>query len=353
MVTEKFAPGAARRISPLENPNWDGWLASRPDFSFFHGAAWAKVLADTYGFTPRYFCTGDANGTEAVLPLMEVDSWLTGRRGIALPFTDECAPLGADKNAFGKIFAAATAFGKSRGWKYIELRGGRNFFGAEVPASVSFYGHNLDLSGGENVLFEKMDGSVRRAVRKAEKDGVTVEISRSLDAVKIFYSLQCLTRKRHGLPPQPFKFFMNVHRHILSQNQGMIAVASHAGRKIAASVYFFLGGRAIYKYGASDFAQQHLRGSNLVMWAAVKWLARNGVKNLNLGKTSLANEGLRRFKLNLGAREGKIEYVKHDLRQDRFVTEDDKVAGWHNVVFRTMPVFMSRAAGGLLYRHWA
>ncbi|HEY5041200.1 MAG TPA: GNAT family N-acetyltransferase [Verrucomicrobiae bacterium] len=353
MVTEKFAPGAARRINPLEYPSWDALLASRSDFLFFHGTAWAKVLADTYGFVPHYFCTGNMDAPETVLPLMEVDSWLTGRRGIALPFTDGCAPLGADQAAFGKIFEAAMAFGKSRGWKYIECRGGRQMFGEAVPASVSFYGHNLDLSGGENVLFEKMDGSARRAVRKAEKDGVTVEISQSLNAVKVFYSLQCLTRKRHGLPPQPFSFFMNIHRHILSQNQGVIALAGHAGKKIAAAVYFFLGGRAIYKYGASDFAQQHLRGSNLMMWEAVKWLARNRVKTLNLGKTSLANEGLRRFKLHLGSQEDKIEYFRHDLRLNRFVTEGDGVSGWHNVVFRTMPVFMSRAAGGLLYRHWA
>ena len=203
------------------------------------------------------------------------------------------------------------------------------------------------------MMFEKMDGSVRKAVRKAENEGVKVEALQSLDAIRDFYRLQCLTRKRHGLPPQPWAFFVNIHRHIVSQNLGMVAVASHAGRKIAASVYFFMGGRAIYKYGASDFAQQHLRGPNLVMWEAMKWLAQNGVGRLNLGKTSLANEGLRRFKLNLGAHEEIVEYVKFDLRSGRFVTETDGVEGWHNAVFRAMPVLASRAAGSLLYRHWA
>ena len=347
MATEKIAPDAARRINPLENPNWDALLTSRPDFSFFHGAAWLKVLAGGYGFAPHFFSAGNA-----VLPLMEADSWLTGRKGIALPFSDECAPLGADKDSFEKMFTAAVAFGKARGWKSIELRGGKNLFGAEVPASVSFYGHELELSGGEELLFEKMDGSVRRAVRKAEKDGVTVEVLQSLEAMKIFYDLQCLTRKRHGLPPQPWGFFLNIHRHILSQNLGLIAVASHGGKKIAASIYFYLGGRAIYKYGASDFAQQHLRGTNLVMWAAMKWLAANGAKTLDLGKTSLANEGLRRFKLNLGARERTVEYVKFDLRREVFVTEPDGVTGWHNKVFSAMPMWASRVAGQLLYRHW-
>ena len=67
MALEKIAPGAARRLSPLENPNWDALLTSRPDFSFFHGAAWARVLAETYGFTPHYFFSGRAEAWSSVI----------------------------------------------------------------------------------------------------------------------------------------------------------------------------------------------------------------------------------------------------------------------------------------------
>ncbi len=59
-------------------------------------------------------------------------------------------------------------------------------------------------------------------------------------------------------------------------------------------------------------------------------------RRCDLGKTSLANEGLRRFKLNLGAAERLIEYVKFDLRENRFMVETDGVAGWHNRVFRVV-----------------
>ena len=38
-----------------------------------------------------------------LLPLMEVDSWLTGRRGISLPFTDECEPLYPDAESFKNL----------------------------------------------------------------------------------------------------------------------------------------------------------------------------------------------------------------------------------------------------------
>lgn len=302
---------------------------------------------DTYGFVPTWFAADNS-----LLPLMEVDSWLTGRRGIALPFTDECAPLGTAEKDFQPLFQNAVKFGASRRWKSIELRGGRKFF-SEAPASLSFYGHSLDLIADEPQMFEKVAGSARQAVRKAEKDGVTVEVLQSETAVREFYVLQCRTRKRHGLPPQPLVFFLNIWRHILSQNQGMVVLASHGGVKIGGAVCFFLGDRAIYKFGASDYRRQQLRPNNLVMWTAMKWLAQHGATTLHLGKTSLANEGLRRFKLNLGAAEQRIEYVKFDLRTNRFVTESDGVAGWHNRVFGGMPVFLSRLAGELLYKHWA
>ena len=122
----------------------------------------------------------------------------------------------------------------------------------------------------------------------------------------------------------------------------MIAIASHEQHPIAASVYFQMGARAIYKYGASDEAFQQLRGANVVMWEALKWHARQGAKTLHLGRTSLGNEGLRRFKLGWGAEEQKIEYVKYDLRQNRHVTETDDATGWYNRVFNVLPMGLSQ-----------
>jgi hypothetical protein len=341
-----------QRINPIGYPDWDALIASQPGHSFFHTTEWAEVLAHTYGYTPVYFAAGETDGKRSILPLMEVDSWLTGRRGIGLPFTDDCGPLVADAGAFQKLFRSAVEFGKSRNWKYLELRGGRELLG-EVPASLSFYGHGLDLTVREDKLFSQLESSVRRAIRKSEKNGVTVEILQSVEAMREFYPLQCKTRKKHGLPPQPFKFFLNIHRHILSQNMGMVVLARHQGAPVAASVYFYFGDQAIYKFGASDESFQELRGGNLVMWAAIKEFVRRGAKHLDLGRTSLGNEGLRKFKLGWGAAEHKIEYVKFDLKKNKFVADADETSGWHTQVFRRLPVFLARAAGAALYKHWA
>jgi hypothetical protein len=342
---------APQPVNPADCPSWDALVAAHRSHSFFHSAAWAATLQATYGFEPVYF-TAAAAGQTSILPLMEVDSWLTGRRGIALPYTDECEPLAADAVSMRNLIEAAMAFGRMRGWKSVEWRGGRELF-AEAPASLAFYGHKVVLEADEDRMFARLESSVRRAIRKAEKNGVTVTISQNLKAMKVFYSLQCKTRRKHGLPPQPFAFFRNIFEYIVSKNQGMIAIASSQQCPVAASIYLQMGARAVYKFGASDESFQQLRGPNLLMWEAIKWLTRHGATTLHLGRTSLGNEGLRKFKLGWGAGEEIIEYVKYDLRKHAFVTETDESTGWYNRVFNVVPSGMSRLAGALLYRHYA
>jgi hypothetical protein len=352
LITNRFTVAAPQPVNPADCPAWDTLVTAHPRCSFFHGAAWAKTLQGAYGFTPVYFTASEADGRSSILPLMEVNSWLTGRRGVALPFTDDCEPLYSDAAAIRNLVQAAMEFGRTRGWKSVEWRGGRELFD-EAPASLAFYGHSVVLEEDEDRMFARLESSVRRAIRKAEKSGVTVAVSQSLEAMKVFYSLQCKTRRKHGLPPQPFVFFRNIFEHILSKNLGMIAIASCQQCPIAASVYFQLGSRAVYKYGASDETFQYLRGANVVMWEAIKWHARNGAKTLHLGRTSIGNEGLRRFKLGWGAGEQKIEYVKYNLRNNRFVTETDEATGWYNRVFNVLPIGLSRLIGAVLYRHCA
>ena len=111
------------------------------------------------------------------------------------------------------------------------------------------------------------------------------------------------------------------------------------------------GGHALYKFGASDHAYQHLRPNNLVMWSGIRECAGRGCGRLHFGRTSAGNEGLRRFKLGFGAREEEIRYSKYDFRGGRFVADADRVEGWFNRVFGCLPTPLLRLAGRLIYPH--
>src|SRR5438093_10744462 len=109
-----------RLVDPANDAPWDRKVSRFSGATFFHSAAWCRVLKETYGFQPRYIIAEQGDATGGILPLMEVDNWPKGRRGISLPFTDECSLLG---NGAEQIMEAAMKEGRVRNWKYLELRG--------------------------------------------------------------------------------------------------------------------------------------------------------------------------------------------------------------------------------------
>jgi len=289
-------------------------------------------------------------GSSALLPVLEITSALTGRRGVSLPFTDSCEPLGQTPDDIRSLVTAAVDLAHRRHWRRLELRGGAHVF-PERPPATTFYGHTLDLTPSESVLLKQTDSAVRRAIRKAEQAGVTVEFSTSLESVETFYRLLAYTRRRHGVPPQPFAFFRNLQQRILAPGQGTIAIARLNGQPIASALYLFAGKSVIYKYGASDERHQQVRANNLVMWRAISTFARQGFTALDFGRTSLDNPGLRTFKLSWGTRETPEHYLLYDCKTRRWITTPDRSTSWHTPVFQRLPLPLSRLLGNLLYRH--
>ena len=338
-----------RILNPLSFPNWDDLLAPHPEATVFHTAGWAAVLARSYGYTPLYLAQFDGDRLAALLPLMEVKSLFTGKRGVSLPFTDACEFLG-DEGSLKALFERTRALGRERGWKYLEVRGTAEPAAGAVPSEV-FAGHQIDLAAGEERVFSSFRESTRRNIRKAELQGVEVRVTEAAEGLEQFRSLNTLTRKRHGLPPQPASFFRNLHDLVLAKGRGFVGLASHGGRVVAGGVYLHFGRHGVYKYGASDLARQHLRANNLVMAGAIRWYLRHGFLDLSFGRTEPGNQGLLQFKAGWGGTEEPVRYYRFDLQRDAFSIVRSKVDGVHNRVFRAMPIPILSRVGTFLYRH--
>lgn len=338
-----------RVVDPLDDPSWDERVNQLPGATFFHSSSWAAVLKNTYGFRPCYFTQEHDNRLEALLPMLEVDSWLTGRRGISLPFTDACGPACEDASSFRSLYKTAVRHGSVRQWKYLECRGGKELLSEATP-STSYVNHLLPLVPDIGKLHRAYAESVRRAIRKAEKSQVTIEFSRELHAIKVFYSLLCLTRKRHGVPPQPLRFFEQIHKNVMLAGKGWVVLARHLGRPIAAGIFFHFGKQAFFKFGASDKQNQQLRGNNLVMSRAIEWYAQNGFTSFDFGRTAPHNQGLRHFKLGWGAIERTVDYMRFNLRTGEYLTASTEAS---LRIFHHLPIPLSRLVGSMLYRHVA
>ncbi len=340
-----------KTLDPLSDSDWDRLVLSHPDCNFFHSAAWANVLGKTYRHKPIYLHFSRQGELVALVPMMEVRSSFTGRRGVCLPFSDFCNPLLFDKAEAGPVLDKLSELGRERNWKYFELRGGQEALPATAVPATQFYGHKLLLSGSSEELLARVASPVRRAIRKAEKSGVHVQVTRTRDAILEFYRLHIRTRRRHGLPPQPLSFFLNIYEEIVKAGQGFVVLAKRGSRFLAAAIFFQFGKNSVYKFGASNELLQEFRGSNLVMWEAIRLLLRDGASMLHFGRTSLDNDGLRRFKLGWGTVEEAIEYFQFDIGAQAWKSNGRNSSGFYNNIFRRLPLLLNRFAGAVIYPH--
>ena len=308
----------------------------------FHTSAWARVLHQTYKHQPFYLQFFHRRRLAALVPLMEIRSPFTGRRGVCLPFSDLCEPLFFEPDVAGFVRDRLLSFAQQRRWHHLEIRGGKSFQLAPGAAS-RFYGHTLELSSDCTQMFGRFASSVRRAIRKANRSEVNAVVVRNRQAVDEFYQLHVETRRRHGLPPQPASFFRNIYEHIIKPGVGFIVLAQRGSRTIAAAIFFHFGKNAIYKYAASDKRFQEFRANNLVMWHGIQFLVRNGVEKLHFGRTECENGGLRRFKLSWGTQEEIINYYRVDPSGRQCLTPARRDSGLHKKVFGRLPLMFNQA----------
>jgi hypothetical protein len=339
-----------RICDPVRNPGWDHLIALHRDAGCFHTSAWAKVLHQTYKHHPFYLRFSRGRRLAALIPLMEVRSPLTGRRGVCLPFSDACEPLVFDPDSVDLVMDRVVDFAQERRWRHLEIRGGKTFQPASSSAAI-FYGHTLDLRRRVEELADRFDSSVRRAIRKAERSNLSVFVDRNRQAITDFYRLHVQTRRRHGLPPQPASFFLNIYEYLIKPGLGFTVLAKRESRPIAAAIFFRFGKNALYKYGASDKRFQEFRANNLVMWQGIQLLARTGVEKLHFGRTDCENDGLRRFKLSWDTQEETIDYFRVDPSGRQCPTPVRREGGLHKRIFGRLPLAFNRLAGSILYPH--
>lgn len=339
-------------VNPIQSQGWDSLIASHEACSFFHSSSWARVLRDSYGFEPHYLILIKNGRLSCLLPVMGIGSYITGARGISLPFTDFCEPLLSDGIGFQEVLSRLVEYGKQVGWRFIELRGGGAGL-AGTPTYVHYFGHVLDLSENEDTIFSSFRDNTKRNVRKAIANGVVIGVFNSLQGVREYYRLHCMTRREKGLPPPPFDLFRRIHEHILSKDKGMLILAYYEGKAISGGVYFHFGTEAVFKYGASDSTGRHLRGNNLVMWEAIKKYCHRGCKRLYFGRTDSSGMGLRRFKMGWGSKEYPINYYRYDIGKKKFISKNSNygIINVFDKFLTRIPIPMLRMMGLLLYKH--
>src|SRR6516162_4756143 len=198
-------------INPETDSRWSTLVESHPAASIFHTVGWLKALRQTYGYRTTVFTTNppESSLTNGVV-FCRMNSWLTGSRLVSMPFSDHCEPLAQNAEEVTRLVSAMPRAGKM---KHIEIRSRRSDLNPQGVFQLDrrHYLHVVDLRPGLDEIYLRFHKDcVQRKIRRADREGITVERGRSEAMLQDFYRLQFMTRRRHRLPPQPVAWFRNI-----------------------------------------------------------------------------------------------------------------------------------------------
>jgi CelD/BcsL family acetyltransferase involved in cellulose biosynthesis len=333
----------------IDDPRWREFVDTHPQAGPFHLPAWASLIADCYRFRAFALTVRDAGGELlAGLPVVEVRSPRGGRRWVSLPFTDACAPLIRAGVAPDEVFAAIDAHVLAAPVRGLEVRAALPAGGSRHPEPAGYI-HTLHLPSDPARLHPNKGH--RNYRNKAMRNGVVVTQGRSAQELATFYRLHTLTRRRHGVPVQPRKFFDLLLERMIAPGHGFVATAAADGEVLTAAVYLEYNGVLVAKYQGSDPGLPDKRAGYLIDWESMVAGCAGGYHTLDLGRSDPGADGLRLYKSSWGAKEEPLSYT-HVSRTTPPIGHDSGVGGLSHAVIRHSPTWVCRALGEVFYR-WA
>jgi hypothetical protein len=341
-------------IQPLQDRRWSELVDRHPRSSAFHTAAWLNALHRTYGYEPIAYTTSPPGAClENGVVFCRVASWITGRRIISLPFSDHCQPLLQNVETWRLLVSFLQSEVHRDGFRYVELRclespgAALTYLSYSVAARFTY--HKLDLRPDLDSLFRSFHKScIQRRIGRAEREHLVYEEGRSDPLLNNFYKLLVLTRRRHGLPPQPFVWFQNLAACL--GDRLTIRQVSKDGQAVACMLTIAHRHTLVYKYGCSDGRFHNLGGMPLLFWMTIQKAKQAGFAELDLGRSDADNPGLVLFKNRLGARSSGLTYYRYPQSSSTSVAMKWS-ARTRRYVFSRLPAALLVRAADLLYKH--
>jgi len=242
-------------IDPIQDPRWSALLEKHSDASIFHTVGWLKALQRTYGFHAAvYTSTAASADLEDGIVCCRVHSWLTGNRTVSLPFSDHCQPLVKNDGTFVELLSFL--YRERMPGEFIEIRPVRMQSSivqatASIQEAKTYCLHRLDISDSRHDIFARFHKDcIQRKIHRAERENLVYHSGRSISLLKDFYGLQVRTRRKHGLPPQPFRWFSNLLDCL--GDQLTIHTATKDELPVAAMITIRFKKTVTYKYGCSN-----------------------------------------------------------------------------------------------------
>jgi CelD/BcsL family acetyltransferase involved in cellulose biosynthesis len=342
-------------VEPQSDLRWQEFVEQRSS-SVFHSPSWLQVLATTYNLEVQGYLLVDENGARAAgLPVCRVVDFKRERL-VTLPFSDYCDPLVTNMTQWNCLVEELTQCSSPHAIRC--LHNSIPLQDARFRQTNRAKWHGLDLRPDLDMLWNQLDSSARRAVRKAQQEGVVVRKAESKQELREFFLMHMGVRKeKYQMLAQPYRFFENIWQQFMEQDRGVLMMALWGNELIAGTLYLEWRDGLYYKFNASLPEHLQRRANDLLAWTGIQYAKERGLTHLDFGLSDWEQEGLIRYKSKYANEEKTISFLRSD-RADRVIPDAEqhlrRLLPQLTNLFTddSVPNGVTEKAGDVLYRYF-
>ncbi|WP_423599845.1 FemAB family XrtA/PEP-CTERM system-associated protein [Roseateles sp. MS654] len=281
---------------------WDAFVQRCPAATFFHLAAWQRILRRQFGHE-GYFLYAERDGAiEGVLPLAENKSRLFGHALVGLPFAVYGGVAADSDDAARALEEEAQALARRLGVEHLELRNVQRRR-PDWPHQDLYVTFRKEILPDEEANMLAIPRKQRAMVRKGIKNELKAEIDRD---VSRFFTLYADNVHRHGTPAMPRRYFQALLDEFGDAAEVLI-VTGPQGEPLSGVLSFYFRDEVLPYYAGDAVAARDLAANDFKYWELMRRACGRGLKVFDYGR-SKQGTGSYAFKKNWGFEPTPLHY---------------------------------------------
>jgi len=318
--------------------------------SIYQRPEWDQVF-QVYGLETLRLTAWRGGAMVGQLPLVWQANRLLGSRLISLPWFDTAGVVADDAAARDGLLAAARAAAARRQVPVVELRQSQAVDGWPLGDTDKAL-LRLRLTADPDELWRGLSAKVRNQVRKGEKSGLTVELSRdSDDALRMvpeFFGIYATNMRDMGSPSHSERFLAKVAESFPEECR--LAIVRVEGRAIGGGLTL-ASGRSLEIPWASSLRKFGALCVNHVMyWHVLRDACLAGYEWFHFGRSTI-DSGPFHFKKQWGAEAVPLAWHAWQASAPVGPPRHDRRLRLASRLWQRLPLAVARRLGPHLIRH--
>jgi FemAB-related protein (PEP-CTERM system-associated) len=295
-MSASVAPVTCRELPAGEEAAWDAYVHAHPSGTFFHLAAWRRVIGRAFGHATYYVMAERDGAITGVLPLGRMKTLLFGDSLISVPFCVQGGPLASDADSEAALLNYAAALMQRLGVKVMELR-----TDTAAPPAAGWVVRD-DLYVVFRKPFTEDDDANLKAIPRKQRAMVRKGIDRGLASVvetdpDRLYRIYAESVRNLGTPVFARSYF----RIMMEEFAGAadIVTVLDGQTAIASVMNFYFRDQVLPYYGGGTAQARSRYGNDFMYWEVMRRAAARGCRLFDFGR-SKQGTGAFAFKKNWG-----------------------------------------------------